>query len=60
MESTAARAASPPSNASAAAAALPPPSAQSGPPAPLDGTYRLEVERSKETFDYTPALNHRT
>jgi serine/threonine-protein kinase len=55
MESTAARAASSPSSASAAAAAPPPPSAQSGPPTPLDGTYRLEVQRSKETFDYTPS-----
>jgi serine/threonine-protein kinase len=55
MESTAARVASSPSSASAAAAAPPPPSAQSGPPTPLDGTYRLEVERSKETFDYTPS-----
>jgi serine/threonine protein kinase, bacterial len=55
MESTAARAASPSSSASAPVAAPPPPSAQSGPPTPLDGTYRLEVERSKETFDYTPS-----
>ena len=51
----AARAASPPSSAPAPVAAAPPPSAQSGPPTPLDGTYRLEVERSKETFDYTPS-----
>ena len=55
MESTAARAASTPSSAPAAAAALPPPSATSGPPAALEGTYRLEVERSKQTFDYTPS-----
>lgn len=55
MESTAARAASVPSSAPAPAAALPPPSATSGPPAALDGTYRLEVERSKQTFDYTPS-----
>ncbi|OBA58283.1 serine/threonine protein kinase [Mycobacterium sp. 1100029.7] len=55
MESTAARAANVPSNSRTVAAALPPPSAASGPPAALDGTYRLEVERSKETFDYTPS-----
>jgi serine/threonine-protein kinase len=55
MESTAARAASAPSSAPAPAAALPPPTTSSGPPAALDGTYRLEVERSKETFDYTPS-----
>jgi serine/threonine-protein kinase len=55
MESTAARAASTPSSASAPVAVPPPPSAQSGPPTPLDGTYRLEVQRTKETFDYAPS-----
>jgi serine/threonine protein kinase, bacterial len=55
IESTAERAVNVPSSAPTAAAALPPPSAASGPPAALDGTYRLEVERSKETFDYTPS-----
>ncbi|WAC89941.1 serine/threonine-protein kinase [Mycobacterium sp. Aquia_213] len=53
MESTAARAASAPASASVAVA-LPPPSTPSGPPAALDGTYRLEVQRSKQTFNYTP------
>jgi serine/threonine protein kinase, bacterial len=47
------RAASPRSSASAPAA-VPPPSSPSGPPAPLDGTYRVEVQRSKQTFNYTP------
>lgn len=54
IESTAARAASAPSSAPAAAA-VPPPSTPSGPPTPLEGTYRLEAQRSKETFDYTPS-----
>jgi serine/threonine protein kinase, bacterial len=54
MESTAARAASTPPSAPAAAA-VPPPSTPSGPPTPLDGTYRLDAQRSKETFDYTPS-----
>ncbi|MEB3983938.1 serine/threonine-protein kinase [Mycobacterium sp. 663a-19] len=47
-------AASPPSSASAPAAAPPAPSTPSGPPAPLDGTYRLEVQRARQTFNYTP------
>lgn len=54
MESTAARAASTPPS-PPAAAAVPPPSTPSGPPNPLDGTYRLDAQRSKETFDYTPS-----
>lgn len=54
MESTAARAASAPPGAPAPAA-VPPPSTPSGPPTPLDGTYRLDAQRSKETFDYTPS-----
>ncbi|CDO87858.1 hypothetical protein AWC29_03090 [Mycobacterium triplex] len=54
MESTAARAASAPTSAPAVAA-VPPPTTASGPPTPLDGTYRLDAERSKETFDYTPS-----
>ncbi|MEZ0353564.1 serine/threonine-protein kinase [Mycobacterium sp. pR1184] len=54
MESTAARAASVPSSAPAPAA-VPPPTTPSGPPAALDGTYRLDAQRSKETFDYTPS-----
>jgi serine/threonine protein kinase, bacterial len=51
---TSTQAANPPSSASAPAAVPPPPSTPSGPPAPLDGTYRIEVQRSKQTFDYTP------
>ncbi|WP_186296489.1 hypothetical protein [Mycobacterium tilburgii] len=35
--------------------ALPPTTDASTPPAALEGTYRLQVERSKETFDYTPS-----
>jgi len=52
-DTSARQAASPPSSASVPAA-VPPPSTPSGPPAPLDGTYRIEVQRSKQTFDYTP------
>jgi serine/threonine-protein kinase len=36
------------------AAAVPPPSNPASPPAPLDGVYRLEVERTKQTFNFTP------
>jgi serine/threonine protein kinase, bacterial len=36
------------------AAAAPPPSNPAAPPAPLDGTYRLEVKRTKQTFNFTP------
>lgn len=54
LESTAARAASAPTSAPPAAA-VPPPTTAFGPPTPLDGTYRLDAERSKETFDYTPS-----
>ena len=53
-DNTPTRAASPPSGASAPAAVPPPPSTPSGPPAPLDGTYRIEVQRAKQTFNYTP------
>jgi serine/threonine-protein kinase len=53
-DNTPTRAASPPSSASAPAAVPPPPSTASGPPAPLDGTYRVEVQRAKQTFNYTP------
>ncbi|MFP1151872.1 protein kinase domain-containing protein [Mycobacterium sherrisii] len=55
IESTAERAASAPASTSVAAVALPPTTASSTPPAALEGTYRLDVERSKETFDYTPS-----
>ena len=37
-----------------AAAAPPSASAPSAPPAPLEGTYRIEVQRARQTFDYTP------
>jgi serine/threonine protein kinase, bacterial len=53
-DNTSTRAASPPSSASAPAAVPAPPSTPSGPPTPLDGTYRIEVQRSKQTFNYTP------
>ncbi|BBX97553.1 serine/threonine protein kinase [Mycobacterium lacus] len=36
------------------AAGTPTTSAPVAAPVPLDGTYRIEVERSKQTFDYTP------
>ncbi|OSC42363.1 serine/threonine-protein kinase [Mycobacterium decipiens] len=45
--------AGPPTSASAAPSA-PPASAPVTAPAPLDGTYRIEIERSKQTYDYTP------
>ncbi|HSS24225.1 MAG TPA: serine/threonine-protein kinase [Mycobacterium sp.] len=48
------QAANPASTATAPAAVPPSPSTPSGPPAPLDGTYRIEVQRSKQTFNYTP------
>jgi len=47
------RAAGPTTSPSPAAAA-PPPSNPASPPAPLDGVYRLEVERTKQTFNFTP------
>ncbi|KLO29227.1 serine/threonine-protein kinase [Mycobacterium haemophilum] len=47
------QAASPAPNPSAAAAA-PPTSTSAAPPVPLDGTYRIEVQRAKQTFDYAP------
>jgi serine/threonine-protein kinase len=53
-DNTPTRAAGPESSASAPAAVPPPPSTQGGPPAPLDGTYRIEVQRSKQTFNHTP------
>lgn len=55
IESTATRVAGAPPSTSAAAVALPPTTASSTPPAALEGTYRLKVERSRETFDYTPS-----
>jgi len=48
------RAADPQSSASVRAAGPSPPGTPSGPPAPLDGTYRIEVQREKQTFNYTP------
>ncbi|MGD1111859.1 MAG: serine/threonine-protein kinase [Mycobacterium sp.] len=47
------RAAGPTTSPSPAAAA-PPPSNPVSPPVPLDGVYRLEVERTKQTFNFTP------
>jgi serine/threonine protein kinase, bacterial len=52
-DNTPTRAASPPSTASGPAV-VPPPRTPSGPPAPLDGTYRIEVQRAKQTFNYAP------
>jgi serine/threonine-protein kinase len=53
-DNTPTQAASPPAGAFGPAAVPPPPSTPSGPPAPLDGTYRIEVQRAKQTFNYTP------
>jgi serine/threonine-protein kinase len=50
-DNTPTRAAGPQSSASAPAVGPSPPST---PPAPLDGTYRIEVQRAKQTFNYTP------
>jgi len=52
-ETTATRAARPTTSTSAAAGA-PTASTPAAPPAPLDGTYRVEVQRTKQTFNYTP------
>ena len=52
-DTTAAQAARPTTSASAAAGA-PTASPQVAAPVPLDGTYRLEVQRTKQTFNYTP------
>ncbi|ORA84095.1 serine/threonine protein kinase [Mycobacterium malmoense] len=49
-DTTAAPAARPTTSASAAPTASTPAAA----PVPLDGTYRLEIQRTKQTFDYTP------
>ena len=53
-DNTPTRAASPPSSAFAPTAVPPPRSTPPGPPAPLDGTYRIEVQRAKQTFNYAP------
>lgn len=52
-EPTAAQAASPARNPSAPVAA-PPISTSPSAPVPLDGTYRVEVQREKQTFNYVP------
>jgi serine/threonine-protein kinase len=52
-ESTSTQAASPATNSSAPAAA-PPTSTSPSPPVPLDGTYRIQVQREKQTFNYIP------
>jgi serine/threonine protein kinase, bacterial len=43
-----------PTTSTSAAASAPTASTPVAPPAPLDGTYRLEVQRTKQTFNYTP------
>lgn len=48
---TGTQAASPAPSPSAAAS---PTSTSAAPPVPLDGTYRIEVQREKQTFDYRP------
>lgn len=37
------------------APSAPPTSDPAAPPVPLDGTFRIEVQRSKQTYDYTPS-----
>jgi serine/threonine-protein kinase len=55
MDSNAAQTASAPAGAPAPEPAVAPTSVNPPtPPAPLDGTYRLEVDRSKQTFNETP------
>lgn len=39
----------------APAPSAPPPSDPAAPPVPLDGTYQVEIERSKQTYDFTPS-----
>ena len=53
-EPTAAQAGPPKAPTSGAPAALPPSSSTPTPPVPLDGTYRLEVQRERQTFNYVP------
>ena len=53
-EPTAAQAGPAKTPASRAPAALPPTSTTPSAPVPLDGTYRLEVQREKQTFNYVP------
>ncbi len=43
-----------PTTSTSAAASAPTASTPVAPPAPLDGTYRVEVQRTKQTFNYTP------
>ncbi|SOJ54365.1 Serine/threonine-protein kinase PknI [Mycobacterium simulans] len=52
--STTSTQASSPATSAAAVPSAPTTTAPGTPPVPLDGTYRIEVERSKQTFDYTP------
>ena len=52
-EPTSAQATRPATNPSAPAAA-PPTSTSRSAPVPLDGTYRIEVQREKQTFNYVP------
>lgn len=44
-----------PQTSSSAASSVPATSDPAAPPAPLDGTYQIEVQRSKQTYDYTPS-----
>jgi serine/threonine-protein kinase len=53
-EPTAGQAGPPKTPASGAPAALPPSSSTPAAPVPLDGTYRLEVQRDRQTFNYVP------
>lgn len=51
---TVTQAGSPPTSAPPVPAA-PPPSDPAAAPVPLDGTYQVEIERSKQTYDFTPS-----
>jgi serine/threonine protein kinase, bacterial len=53
-ETTSTQAGSPAKTSSSAAAAAPTASTPAAAPTPLDGTYRIEVQRAKQTFDHTP------
>lgn len=44
-----------PQTSPATATSAPPTSDPAASPAPLDGTYQIEVQRSKQTYDFTPS-----
>ncbi|ETW23104.1 serine/threonine-protein kinase [Mycobacterium gastri] len=44
-----------PQTSSSAASSMPATGDPAAPPAPLDGTYQIELQRSKQTYDYTPS-----